>query len=529
MGVQMIPNNRNDTYLTSSAHKNNKRIAKNSLLLYFRTILTITVTLYTSRVVIRVLGIDDFGIYNVVGGVVTMFSLISGSMTTAIQRFLSFELGKNDQEGLRKTFFTSITLQIILGAAIIVLAEIIGLWFINYRMNIAPDRLYAANWAFQCSLSAFFINLISIPYNAMIVAHEKMKVFAYVSIAEASLRLGLVLTLSLFDFDKLILYAILTLLVSLAIRIFYGAYANWKFSIGRGGRIEFHREILREMLGFSGWNLIGASSAVLRDQGVNILFNLFFGVTVNAARGLSKQVQGAIYSFVTNFQMAVNPQITKSYAMNDRARTKSLVKQGGKISFYLLLLISLPMFFETENILRLWLGLVPEYTMVFVRLALAYSLLESMSRFMMVTIQATGNIRNYQSLVGGIKLSVIIFTFIFLELGGEPWIAYVVDIGIELVCLCLRIRYMGFILELPVHEYIKDVLTPCALVSTLSGAILFLIYRQLGPGVSSILRISIMVLSSVAITGTIILFVGLNFHERSRVYAMTRKLRQKIQ
>lgn len=299
--------------MSNQSLDNNKRIAKNTLFLYLRMFLMMAISLFTSRVVLSTLGVSDYGIYNVVGGVVAMFGLLSGSITNSITRFLTFELGKEDYEQIRKVFSTSLNVMFILSAVIFVVGEIVGIWFLNYKMNIPEGRMYAANWVFQCSLVTFIISLISIPYNSTLVAHEKMSAFAYISIFEVVMKLLIVYSLYISPFDKLKTYVVLLLLLSAVIRFIYGYYCKEHFQ-----EVKYHfvydKALLKQMTSFAGWNFFGQGAYMLNNQGVNILINLFFGVTVNAARGIATQVNSAVFQFVTNFMMALNPQITKSYA-----------------------------------------------------------------------------------------------------------------------------------------------------------------------------------------------------------------------
>ena len=296
---------------------NSKRIAKNTLLLYIRTFITMAISLYTSRVILEVLGINDFGIYNVVGGFVGMFALISATLTSSTQRFITYELGKKDENHSQEIFSTAVLIHIIIALVIIVLAESVGVYFLNNQMNIPISRLTAANWVFQFSLITFVVNIISIPYNSTIIAHERMAAFAYITLIESILKLLIVYLLILSTFDKLIIYGALMLLVSLAIRIIYGVYCSKNF-IECKFKLVKERFYYKQILGFSGWNIIGSSSVVLTNYGINILLNIFFGVAVNAARGITTQVDNALNQFVSNFVMALNPQITKSYASGNR-------------------------------------------------------------------------------------------------------------------------------------------------------------------------------------------------------------------
>ena len=339
---------------------NNRRIAKNTLLLYFRMLLTMIVSLYTSRVVLNTLGIEDYGIYNVVGGVVAMFSVISGSLSAAITRFITFELGVGNKESLNKVFSSSVTIQIGLALIIVILAEVVGVWFLNVKMNIPDERMVAANWVFQFSLLTFAISLISVPYNACIIAHEKMSAFAYISIFEAAGKLGVAFLIAVSPIDRLIFYAILICCIAIIIRLVYGIYCKRNFE-----ECSYHfiydGYLLKRMFGFAGWNFLGAASWVLSNHGGNIVINLFCGPAVNAARGIATRVTSAVQGFSQNFMTALNPQITKSYASGDWQYMMTLIYQGARLSFYMLLLISLPVLLNTHYLLEIWLKVVPEH------------------------------------------------------------------------------------------------------------------------------------------------------------------------
>ena len=379
--------------------ENNKRIAKNTLLLYFRMLFLMAVSLYTSRVVLNALGVEDFGIYNVVGGVVAMFTVLSGSLSAAISRFITYELGKGNQENLNKIFSSAVTIQLGLAGIIILLVETIGIWFLNVKMNISEVRMEAANWVFQFSILTFAINLVSVPYNASIIAHEKMSAFAYISILEAVGKLTIAYLIGISPIDKLIFYAILMCAVALIVCFTYGNYCKRHFSECTY-RFIWDKQLLKQMFGFAGWNFIGTASAVLRDQGGNVVINLFCGPTVNAARGVAFQVNNAVNQFVANFMTALNPQITKSYASGDKEYMMTLIFQGARLSFYMLLLLSLPILVNTHYILELWLKIVPEHTVLFVQLVLIFTMSESISQPLITAMLATGKIRNYQIVVG---------------------------------------------------------------------------------------------------------------------------------
>lgn len=315
----------------SNQLNNNKRIAKNTLFLYLRMFLMMAISLFTSRVILSTLGVSDYGIYNVVGGVVAMFGILSGSITNSITRFLTFELGKKDNEQLQKVFSTSLNVMFVLSFIILVIGEIVGIWFLNYKMNIPEGRMDAANWAFQCSLATFIIGLISIPYNSTIVAHEKMSVFAYISIFEVLMKLLIVYSLYVSPFDKLKSYAVLLMILMVMLRFIYGIYCNRNFQEAKYHFVH-DKQLLKQMTSFAGWNFFGQGAYMLNNQGVNIVINLFFGVTVNAARGIATQVNTAVNQFVNNFMMALNPQITKTYAAGNLEDMHKLVFRGAKFS-----------------------------------------------------------------------------------------------------------------------------------------------------------------------------------------------------
>lgn len=449
---------------------NNKRIAKNTLLLYFRMLFLMLVSLYTSRVILSSLGIEDFGIYNVVGGVVSMFTILSGSLSAAICRFITFELGTGNKERLIKVFSTSINIQLILIALIVLLLESIGLWFLNYKMVISSDRIFAANWVFQFSIITFSINLLSIPYNAAIIAHEKMVAFAYISIFDAICKLVIAFAIAYNPIDRLIYYALLIMIISVIDRLLYGIYCKKHFGETKY-KFILDKSLLREMFGFAGWNFIGASAGVLRTQGVNILINLFYGATVNAARGISVQISAAVSGLATNFMTALNPQITKSYASGDLTYMNQLILRGTKFSFYLLLLLSLPIIVEAHTILSLWLKNVPTYSVSFVQLVLIFALIEAISGPMMTAMLATGNIKRYQILVGGTNLLNLPISYILLKSFGFesfPEITFVVVIILSIACLIERVFLLKDMVNLNIKEFVRLLMQ--MLVTTFSAA-----------------------------------------------------------
>lgn len=457
---------------------NNKRIAKNTLLLYFRMLFMMVVSLYTSRVVLNALGVEDFGIYNVVGGVVAMFSMLSGSLSAAITRFITYELGTGNRENLKKIFSSSVTIQIGIALLIILLAEAIGVWFLNVKMNIPDARMVAANWVFQFSILTFAINLISVPYNASIIAHERMSAFAYISILEAIGKLVIAFLIVISPMDKLVFYAILMCAVALVVRFAYGAYCKKHFEECTYHFI-FDKELLKRMFGFAGWNFIGATSAVLRDQGGNVVINLFCGPAVNAARGIAFQVNNAISGFVTNFMTALNPQITKSYAAGDKDYMMTLIYQGARLSFYMLLLLSLPVLVNTHYILSLWLKIVPNHAVLFVQLVLVFAMSESISNPLITAMLATGRIRNYQLVVGGLQMMNLPVSYVLLRMGMFPEVVIVVAIVISHCCLAARLVMLHGMVGLSINKYLKNVFFNVLFVTLFASFIPLLLASKL--------------------------------------------------
>lgn len=451
----------------TTSSENNKRIAKNTLLLYVRTFLIMGITLYTSRVVLNTLGVEDYGIYNVIGGMVMMFSVISGSLSSSISRYITYELGHGDAKRLKRIFSTSVNIQIGISILVLVFGEFLGVWFLNHKMNIPPERLQAANWVLQCSLLSFIINLISIPYNACIIGHEKMSAFAYISILEASLKLAIVYMLTISSFDKLITYAVLLVIVALIIRMTYGFYCSRHFEESRY-RFIIDKPLIKEMTGFAGWSFFGNGAYMLNVQGIDILINLFFGVTLNAARGVATQVQNAIMQFVNNFTIAVNPQITKSYASGDMNYMYMLICRGAKYAYFLLFLFLVPIVCEAPYILKLWLKTVPEYAPLFLRLTLFGSLMALLGNSMMTGIAATGHIRTYQLWVTLVGCLVFPLTWIAFKLGFPVYTTYLIYIIVYLLLVFVRLpiakRQLGF----PQVLFLKEVMLRITLVSMVS-------------------------------------------------------------
>lgn len=506
--------------MSDSRSANNKRIAKNTMLLYVRMLFLVAVNLYTSRIVLEALGVADFGIYNVVGGVVAMFALISGSISAAISRYVTYELGTGRKERLELIFSTSINILLIIAGVIVVLAETVGLWFLNVKMVFPPGRLAAANWVFQLSILTFVINLISLPYNASIISHEKMSAFAYISILEAVGKLGIAFLIMLSVPDRLVFYAMLMCVLAIVIRIVYMRYCRDHFAECRY-RFVLDRPLLKEMFCFAGWNFIGAGSAMLRDQGGNIVINLFYGTMVNAACGIAVQVNNAITGFVTNFMTALNPQITKSYASGDREYMMTLIFNGARLSFYMLLLVSLPVLLNTRYLLSLWLTVVPEYSTLFVQLILLFAMSESVSTPLITATLATGNIRNYQLIVGGLQMLNLPVVYVLLRNGFAPQWVYIVAIIISQACLAARLVLLRGMIGLDVRRYMTNVYLNVISVGVCAMIIPACVRMALPENFVNFVTVSLV---SLVCTALSIYYVGCTRAQRAFVMEKCRKI-----
>lgn len=503
---------------------NNRRIAKNTILLYIRMLFMMCISLYTSRVILSTLGVSDYGIYNVVGGFVALFNILCNSISAAISRFITVELGKKNIEKLKKVFSTSINIQLLLCLSIIIIMEVFGIWFINNKMVIDPSRLEAANWVLHLSTLTFCIELISVPYNAAIIAHEKMSAFAYISIIEAIFKLLICYLLFISPIDKLVTYAVLLTLVAMAIRLIYGIYCKKHF-LECTYHYCFDKGLLKEMFSFTGWNFIGGTAGVLSSQGMDVILNLFFGTVVNAAKGVASQVTSVVTSFSSNFIMAVNPQITKNFAAGNYDYAFKLVTQGSRLSFYMLFFLSLPLILEAPTVLSVWLVEVPEYSVIFIRLVLIYAMVNSLSNPLITLMLATGNIRNYQIIVGGCLLFILPLSYIVLELGFAPQYTYVVMIVISAICLWLRLYMLHNMINFPIKRFLKDAILNISIVVVLSLLLPLLVHNVIENEIACFFATCI---TCVISTSLVIFYIGCNANERLLVINKTKSLIAKI-
>ena len=501
---------------TSSA---NKRIAKNTLVLYVRMLFTMGISLFTSRVILQTLGVEDYGISSVVGGVISMFTFINAAMVSSTQRYLNFELVRGDANQLRSVFSTSLQIHALIALAIIVLSETVGLWFLNEKLVIPEARMTAAMWVYQCSILSCAVSIMSTPYNAVIVAHEKMSAFAYISILDVSLKLLVVYLLVVLPFDKLIILAILNLLVQLFIRYIYTLYCHRHFPESYF-QFRFNKTLFKEMFGFAGWSFWGNLAAILYTQGLNMMLNIFFGPIVNAARGIAVQVQSAVQQFVGGFQTALNPQITKNYASNNLPQMHSLMFRSARFSFLLLFFLSLPVLMETNFILTLWLKTVPDDAVIFTQIMICISLIYTTANPCIIANQATGKVKIYQMVVGGILLLILPISYVVLKLGAPAYSVFIVHFCIESVAQFSRMYMLRKLIHLPLWQYMKNIYIP--IVSTVAIAIILplVVRMQVAEGWLRFLAVGFTCVLSV---GASSYFIG--FTKQERVFFLDRSLR----
>ena len=471
------------------------------------------VSLYTSRVILNALGAEDYGIYNVVGGVVAMFSFLNSAMTASTQRYITFELGKDNIKRLKEVFSTSINIHVFISFIVVVLGETIGLWFLHEKIVIPEDRIIAATVVYQLSILTTIVAIMSYPFNADIVAHEKMTAFAYISIIETTLKLGIAFLIGWGNSDKLILYAILIAIVQVVVCLSYVFYCRKNF-IESNYKFHFDKKLFKEMLGFAGWNLWGNLAAILMTQGVNILLNIFFGPIVNAARAITIQVQNAIHQFAMNFQMALNPQITKTYAMGKFEELNKLIFRSSKFTFLLLFIICFPVFLETPFILQLWLKTVPEHTITFLRIIILILLIDSSANPLMVAAAATGRIKLYQTIIGGTLLLILPISYYILKQGGEAWSVFLVHLSICICAYIIRLIIIKSLIDFELKEFIKQVILRCLIVVLLSIIIPITLRLYISEGVGNSF---IIITTCVVCSSIVVLFIGLDNHERTTV------------
>ena len=471
---------------------------------------TMGVTLFTSRVILQTLGVEDYGVYSVVGGIITMFAFINGGMVSATQRFLTFEIGKGNLSQLKKVFSTSLQIHAIIALIIVLLGETVGLWFLYEKLVIPENRMTAAFWVYQCSIIACVVNIMSVPYNADIIAHEKMSAFAYISVLEVSLKLLIVYALYFTPWDKLITYAFLILSVQLIIRFVYARYCSKHFEESHYQH-KIDKSLFKEMFTFAGWSFWGNLAGVLYTQGLNMMLNVFFGPIVNAARGIAVQVQSAVQQFVSNFQVALNPQITKNYATGHLTQMHNLMFRSARFSFFLLFFLTLPVLLETEYLLTLWLKTVPTDAVVFTRWMIGISLIYTIANPCVIANQATGKVKVYQAVVGGILLMILPISYIVLKLGAPAYSVFIVHFCVESVAQIARMYMLRKLIDLPMKAYFRHIYLPVILVVAISCILPVYINSQMSDGLIRFLVVGVTSVFSVGVTG---FFIGLTKDER---------------
>ena len=494
-------------------YQNNKRIAKNTMLLYLRMFILMGISLYTSRITLQYLGIDNFGIYNVIGGIVVMFSILSTSMTTAISRYITVELGKSDFKRLKLIFSTTLNVQLSLAMIIFMLGEIVGLWFITNKMSIPEGRIIAAQWSLHCALGTFIIGLLSIPYNSIIVAYEKMSIFAYISLLEAALKLCVSFSLIISPFDKLKTYAVLLLVSQLIIQIIYIIYCKIKFKECHYS-FCFEKDIFKSLWAFAGWNLLGNGATILNNQGINLIMNIFFGVVLNAARGIANQVNNTVQQFVNNFTMALNPPIIKSYAAGDKTYSFDLACKGAKYSYSLMLIISIPILMESNQILELWLVTPPKDSSIFLNWTIVTSLAGIVGQSLVTLILANGNIKRFQIIFAIIGFLPFPLSWIFFYFGFSALSAFIINFICYYILIYVRLWLAHNITGIKYSLYFKEVLIRIHLTTFISSIFPFMVISYMTPSFYRLIISCIVSITSVCFS---VYFLILNKNEQNSI------------
>ena len=505
---------------------NNKRIAKNAALLYIRMAVVMVLNLYISRVVLKALGVEDFGIYNVVGGVVALFSYLNSALTAGTQRFLNFEMGRSNSAGLNKVFSMSLNIHLILAIVFLVLSETVGLWFMNTQLVIPEDRLLVSNWVYQFSILTTIFQIITIPYSALITAHEEMSAYAYISMGEVFLKLGGVLLLAFLPYDNLAEYAVVMFLVLSLARLAYVFYAKRRYSESCYKRI-WDSALFKEMFHFIGWNFMGATAGVAMNQGVNILLNIFFGPVVNASRSIAVQVQQAFAQLATNFTTAVNPQIVKSFSAGEQERMVSLVVASSKYAFLIMAVTCMPFLVKMDFVLQLWLAQVPEHAVSFCQLLLLYQLTICLTYSLNMSSQATGNIKLFQIVESSAQFLILPLGWLQLKMGMTAESVFITMIVLSSVALILRLLVLKKIMNFNIGQYIRSCLIPVLYVRVCLAVIYILSIYFFVEDLGILGNLAYMFLI-LCLSCSIVYFLGLTINERSLLKGIILKVLNKI-
>lgn len=503
--------------MNATTQSNNNRIAKNTIFMYVRMLLIMAVSIYTSRINLSMLGVSDYGVYNVVGGIVAILAFLNGAMTAGTQRFLNFEIGKGNKDSVNLVFSTSMIIHVTIALVIFLFAESIGLWFLNTHMTIPNNRMEAANWVYQFSILSFMISIISVPYNAVIIAHEKMAAFAYIGVLEAFLKLAVAFALYVSPVDKLVLFAFLHFAITLCVRFICQIYSRKHFEETRGNHFRVNREKMKEMLSFSVWVIVGSLSGIFHTQGIGIIMNIFFDVTVNAAQGIANQVNGIVKQFIQNFTVALNPQIIKNYAANNLEDMYKLLMRGCRISFCLVAFFAIPIVLECPTILKLWLKDVPDYTVVFIRIIMLITLCDSFHSPLAASKNATGNIKNYQILLTTFGLSHIPLTWMFFKFGCGPEYAMYVYLFLSLCMQYTRIHLVCRSIGLKEGRFIRVVIARNILVLIMASILPVLAHVFLAHTIVSSCFVIVLCFIAVIIST---IYIGFDGNERKAIYSM---------
>lgn len=499
---------------------NNDRIARNSLFLYIRMIVVMLVGLYTSRVVLNVLGISDFGISNVVVGFVSLFAFLNATFTSSIQRFYNYEGGKAGEEGFQRVFSAGMRVHLILALVVFVLLESFGTWYVNHVMVLPEERLFAANVVFQFAILNLLLVILQIPFSAAIIAKEKLDFYALVNIVEVVLKLVLVILLPHVPFDKLIAFASIQLFVQIANFVLYYSYSKIKFNCIKWTN-TIDRSLLKGMLSFSGWTLLGSFSFMFKVQGVNLVLNSFFGIIVNAARGVAYQIYSAVSNFSSNITMSFRPQLVQSFAKNDLKRTYALFSSQSRLCYIISLMLITPMILEMDYLLHLWLGnVVPEYSIIFSKLVLIDTLINTLNTPVTQVVFATGRIKGYH--IGGAIINILLIPlcWIFLKMGFDASIVFVLTIIVSIICHLVCLIIMHHVFPYSYKEYLQKIIMPCAAMTVLVPLLPFAI-RWFLPG--SLIRLLLVSLASLAVTVALAYSFFLNISEKELVHRFTSK------
>lgn len=483
---------------------NNKRIAKNTIVLYIRMIFVLLVLLYSTRAILNALGVVDYGIYNVVAGFVSMFAFLNSSMTNTIQRFFNFERGNTTSDGLNRVYITSMQIQFMLGFITVLLLEIIGPWYINTKMVIPIERLASAMCVFQCSVISLLLLILQIPYSAVVVAHEKMGFYAVVSMIDAVLKLVIAICIQLILYDRLVYYGLSMVVISFTSIIMYYVYARRNFAEIKYCH-HFYKNQFKSMLLFSGWNVFGAFAYTMQGQGLNMLMNSFFGPIVNAARGVAYQVQAALSGFTENIAVAFKPQLVESYAKEEYTRTKNLMYSMSKLGYLMVFMLSLPIVLEVNYILNIWLcGTVPENTADFIVLVLMNMALGSLNIPISQTVQAVGKIKMYQLMRSIIVISALPISWIFLRYGAPAYVVFIILVLINFVNQPISLYLLKRIFEFSYSEYIKSVIIPCLFFSILMPILPLCVHALIEESFVRLLIVVIVSIISAIVVGYVV-------------------------